>query len=172
MPENPRRIPFGWIAALLLVVLVAALPAAWAGPLAEPARQTIPGGDPTPTPRTPVVVCKLIEPCEFATMTVPLENEGTLAMEGCELRLEEAAAIEYRYQGQTMTAPYVIPIRRLLPGETVNVSFEAGLLCDDPAALPCTMYVLDVTLVCGEQSSLVDQICIDSPCPVLPSVGK
>jgi len=138
MPENPRRIPFGWIAALLLVVLVAALPAAWAGPLAEPARQTIPGGDPTPTPRTPVVVCKLIEPCEFATMT----------------------------------ATYVIPIRRLLPGETVNVSFEAGLLCDDPAALPCTMYVLDVTLVCGEQSSLVDQICIDSPCPVLPSVGK
>ncbi len=170
MRDSSRRIPLGWVIGLIVVVLVAALPAVWASPMAQPLRQTITSPDPTPTPRT--VVCKLLAPGETTPISLPIKNEGTLPMEGCVVRLEWAAGIEYLVGGQVLAAPYTIAVPRLLPGDTATLAFDIRLMSDDPAVVPCMQYVMDVYLECGTQVTMIDQLCIDSPCPILPSVGK
>jgi hypothetical protein len=170
MRNSSRRIPFGWVIGLLVVVLVGALPAVWASPLAQPLRQTIPNPDPTPTPRP--LDCELLAPCETTTVTIPIKNEGTLPMEGCLVRLQQVAGIEYLVDGVVLAAPYTISLPRLLPGDSTNVTFDIRLMCEDPAVVPCWNYIMDVQLVCGTQITLIDQLCIESPCPILPSVGR
>lgn len=173
MRDSSRRIPLGWVIGLLVVVLIAALPAVWASPLAQPLRQTIPDPDPTPTPR--IVTCTLLQPCQSTTVTIPIENEGTLPMEGCVVRLQQVAGIDYLVNGVVLAAPYTISLPRLLPGDSANIVFDVRLMCADPANLavvPCMSYKMDVQLECGTQITLIDQLCIESPCPVLPSVGE
>ncbi|MFO7698378.1 MAG: hypothetical protein R6X16_14665, partial [Anaerolineae bacterium] len=142
MRDSSKRIPYGWVVALIAVLLIGALPAVWASPLAVPLRQTVPGPDPTPTPRP--LECKLLAPCELVTVTETIENEGTLPMEGCIIRLEEVDGIEYLVDGVVLTAPYTIAVPRLLPGEKADIKFDIRLKCDDPAVVPCMMYVIDV----------------------------
>jgi len=171
MRDSSKRVPLGWVVALVAVLLIGALPAAWASPLAQPLRQsTIPGPEPTPTPRP--LECKILAPCESSTETITVKNEGTLPMEGCVLRLEEEPGIEFLMDDVLMTAPYTIAVPRLLPGESASFEIELRLKCSDPAVLPCIRYVIDVNLECGGTSSLIEQYCIDSPCPILPAVGK
>jgi hypothetical protein len=170
MHDSSKRVPFRWIIALLAVVLIGALPAAWAGPLAQPVAQTIPNPDPTPTPK--LVVCTLLEPCKSATETIAVKNGGTLPMEGCVLRLTQVAGIDYLVNGAVIAAPFTIAIPRLLPGEQSDVKVDIRLKCEDPAVVPCLKYTTGAYLECGSTSTLLDEFCIESPCPILPSVGK
>jgi hypothetical protein len=170
MHDSSKRVPFRWVLALLAVVLIGALPAAWAGPLAQPVAQTIPQPDPTPTPKP--VVCTLLEPGKSAIETVTVKNGGTLPMEGCVIRLTPVAGIELLVNGVVLAAPYTIAIPRLLPGEQADIKVELRLKSQDPAVVPCLNYTIDVYLQCGSTSTLLDQFCIESPCPILPSVGK
>ncbi len=170
MGDGRNRIPLGWVIALLGVVLLAALPAVWASPLAQPLRQTIPDPEPTPTPMS--MECILLAPCESTTVTETIKNEGTETMTGCVIRFEDVAGMEYVVNGTVLTSPYIIAVPDLAPGAQVDISYDVRLKCDDPSVLPCTRYIIDVYLECGDQVSLIDQICIDSPCPILPSVGK
>ncbi|MHB1318246.1 MAG: hypothetical protein ACYCYF_06475, partial [Anaerolineae bacterium] len=163
MRDSSRRIPLGWVIGLLVVILVAALPAVWASPLAQPLRQTIPDPDPTPTPR--IVECTLLAPCDSTTIALPLKNEGTLPMEGCVVRLEGVAGIEYLVNQQVLASPYTIAVPRLLPGDSANLAFDIRLMCEDPAVVPCMSYVMDVYLECGTQVTMIEQLCIESPCP-------
>ncbi len=170
MGDGRSRVPLGWVIALLGVLLLAALPAVWASPLAEPLRQTIVTPVPSPTPRA--MECVLLAPCEATTMTETIRNEGTETMEGCVIRLDEAGGIEYLVNGTVLSAPYTIAVPELSPGEQVSITYDVRLKCDDPNVLPCTRYIMGVYLECGDEVSLINEICIDAPCPVLPSVGK
>jgi hypothetical protein len=105
-------------------------------------------------------------------VTLPIENEGTLPMEGCVVRFQPVAGIEYLVNGVVLAAPYTISVPRLLPGESANIAVDVRLMCADPAVVPCWSYKMDVHLECGTQITLIDQLCIESPCPILPSVGK
>jgi len=170
MGDGRSRVPLGWVIALLGAVLLAALPAVWASPLAEPLRQTIVTPVPSPTPKSMEGI--LLAPGEATTVTETIKNQGTETMEGYVIRLEEVEGIEYLVDGTVLTAPYTIAVPELAPGEQVDISYDVRLKRDDPSVLPCTRYVIDVYLECGDLVSLIDQIYIDSPCPILPSVGK
>ena len=135
------------------------------------ASATIPNPDPTPTPRP--LECKLLEPCESTTVVLPIKNEGTLPMEGCVVRLEQVAGIEYLVGGQLLAAPFTIDVARSASRREREPPVSTSVSCAmtlRSCRVRCTSWTN--TLVCGDQATLVDQICIESPCPVLPSVGK
>ena len=113
----------------------------------------------------------MLAPCESTPITLPIKNEGTAAMEGCVVRLEEVAGLEYKVAGQVLASPFTIAVPTLAPGAQTNVQFSIGLKCKDPNVLPGTRYLVDVYLQCSP-ATLIAQICIDSPSPVLPKVGQ
>jgi hypothetical protein len=167
MHEESDRKSYIWVLAVLVLLLLGAIPVAWAGPLAQPGRQTIP---PPPTP-TPVIIIEeqVVEPEEPVTITITVRNEREDPMEDCVIYLEPVEGVEYIIDGEVVEAPYEIHIGTIQPGQEVVVEIVVRLTED---ALPCTEYVIRIYLECEGEASVFRQVVLTAPCPALPEVGE
>lgn len=167
MHEETNRKTYLWALAAIVLLLLGAIPVVWAGPLAQPGRQTVP---PPPTP-TPVIVVEeqVVEPGEPVTVTIRIRNERQDPMEGCVIRLDEIEGVEYLIDGEVVIPPYVFPIGTIEAGE--EFVFEITVRLTDDAQ-PCMEYVIYFYLECEGESSVVRTVTLTAPCPALPEVGE
>lgn len=166
MRESKNRGWIVWIATIVGLALLAAIPVVWASPLAQPLRQTVP-----PPPPTPVVIVEeqVVEPGEPVTITVTVRNEGGETMNNCRLRLEPIAGVEYLLDGQVLEVPAEIPVGTLQPGQEFKIDVVVRLTED---AEPCKDYVITFWLECDAGISVAKQVVLTAPCPTLPEVGE
>ncbi len=167
MQEGNGRKNYLWILGVVALVLLGAIPVVWAGPLAQPARQTVP---PPPT-ATPVIIVEeqLVEPGEPVTVTVTIRNEREDPMRGGVIRLAEIEGVEYLINGEVVLPPYEFSVGTIEPGGEVVFEVTVRLTED---AQPCMDYVIDIYFEWEGEASVVRQVTLTAPCPALPEVGE
>jgi hypothetical protein len=166
MQEGSGRRPYVWLLAVIVLLLLAAIPVAWASPLAQPGRSTIDQPE-TPTPFI-VVDDQCVDPGQPVTKTVTIRNDRDTPMSNCSIWLNEVPGLEYFYEGQLVSPPYTFPIGTILPGQIRVFQVVIGITDD---VEPCMDYFVDVHIQCDGESAVLIKNPVCTPCPWLPPVG-
>jgi hypothetical protein len=169
MQKNPEQRAYVWVLAVILLLVLGAIPVAWAGPLAQPARQTVPAPI-TPTP-TPFIIIEddPVEPGQPVDKTITIRNERDNPMVGCVIRISEVVGLEYLIDGQVLSPPYEFQLGTIEPGQQTVFEIEIRLTED---AQPCVEYVMEITIECEGEEPVMRTNPILTPCPILPEVGE
>jgi len=163
--------------ALIGILALASVPSAWAAPLAQPVRQTVPSptvpATAAPATAVPTTAAPAATPepgviAPSLEIRLPIQNEGTATMSGYLVALEQVAGVEYLIEDVVQEPPFEYPLADLAPGQEFIFEFVARISAD---AMPCTSYPFKVTLVKGTESTLLQEYTVTAPCDLLPDTG-
>lgn len=168
MHKKPEQRPYVWIVAVILLLMLGAIPVAWAGPLAQP-RQTVPAPiTPTPTPFI-IIEDSPVDPGTPVDKTITIRNLRDNPMVNCVIRMSEVVGLQYLIDGQVLSPPYVFEVGTIEPGQELVFEVEIRLTDD---ALPCVEYQIEITIECEGEEPVIRFNPISTPCPILPEVGE